>query len=509
MKVEIVLMFVLAISTTSSLNILGLFPYPGESHFKFFHPIMRGLADAGHKVTVVSHFPDKNAPENYNDLLLTKTTLDRNSLTLKEFKNESWFKNYQNFFLLNKMGIKTCEIAFNSTSVQKILNTKPKYDVILLEQFNNDCMVAIAWKIQAPVIALSSCLLMPWHYDRFGNPLIPSYIPALFTAYTDKMNFIERLNNWITVNVLKLMYHYIAMPATDEIIQKYMKNDNIPAISELVKETSLMFTNSHYSLSGSRPNVPNVIELGGIHIKEEQPLDAELKTFLDSATDGVIYVSWGSKVLASSLPDQKRESLLKAFGSLKQKILWKFENDALPNQPENVFIRKWLPQRDILCHPNVRVFMSHGGLMGLSEAVYCGVPQVITPFGGDQFLNAAAAKTRGIGVIVQYEDITEDNIRRAINSALSSEALQNAKTVSYSFRNRPKTLLDTAVWWVEYVAETRGAPLLKSHSTNSSAFIYYSFDIYITIATVFIAITVLFIYIVGNICKRMKKLKTD
>lgn len=35
-------------------------------------------------------------------------------------------------------------------------------------------------------------------------------------------------------------------------------------------------------------------------------------------------------------------------------------------------------------HPKVRVFMSHGGLLGSSETAYCGVPVVATPMYGDQ-----------------------------------------------------------------------------------------------------------------------------
>lgn len=70
---------------------------------------------------------------------------------------------------------------------------------------------------------------------------------------------------------------------------------------------------------------------------------------MDNADHGVIYVSWGSMIRAESLPPEKRESLLKAFGSFKQRVLWKWENDTLPNQPSNVYIRKWMPQRDILC----------------------------------------------------------------------------------------------------------------------------------------------------------------
>lgn len=51
-------------------KILGLFAHPGLSHFNFFKPILRGLADAGHEVTVISHFPEKNPPKNYKDLPL-------------------------------------------------------------------------------------------------------------------------------------------------------------------------------------------------------------------------------------------------------------------------------------------------------------------------------------------------------------------------------------------------------------------------------------------------------
>lgn len=70
---------------------------------------------------------------------------------------------------------------------------------------------------------------------------------------------------------------------------------------------------------------------------------------LDEAENGVVFVSWGSMLRASSLPDYKREELLKAFGSLKQLVIWKYENDTIPNQPSNVYIGKWFQQKDILC----------------------------------------------------------------------------------------------------------------------------------------------------------------
>jgi glucuronosyltransferase len=74
-----------------------------------------------------------------------------------------------------------------------------------------------------------------------------------------------------------------------------------------------------------------------------------LQHFLDSAKHGVIYVSYGSMVRADTLSEAKREAFLDAFSKFKQKVLWKWENETMPNKPSNVFIRKWMPQREVLC----------------------------------------------------------------------------------------------------------------------------------------------------------------
>lgn len=74
----------------------------------------------------------------------------------------------------------------------------------------------------------------------------------------------------------------------------------------------------------------------------------DLQTFLDDASDGVIYFSMGSVLRSSHLPDYKRDAFLEAFSELKQRVLWKWETDALPAQPSNVRVGKWFPQADIL-----------------------------------------------------------------------------------------------------------------------------------------------------------------
>lgn len=68
---------------------------------------------------------------------------------------------------------------------------------------------------------------------------------------------------------------------------------------------------------------------------------------MDNAKHGVIYFSMGSNLNSQTMPDELKQSFLKMFGSLKQTVLWKFEDD-LPNKPNNVHILKWAPQPSIL-----------------------------------------------------------------------------------------------------------------------------------------------------------------
>lgn len=245
-----------------------------------------------------------------------------------------------------EFSIDTCETALNSPLIQSI--NADDYDVLMLEFFNCDCMQAVAWKLKLPVVGVSSSALMPWHYEPFGAPINPSYIPTLFSTHSDTMSYPERLLNWMNVHVLNWLYARTIVRKADEIVERSMGH-GIPSVSEIVKNTSLIFVNQHYTMGGVKPLPPGVIELGGIHVQPAKPLEASLQTLLDAATDGVIYVSWGSMIRATTMPEWMRAELLAAFGSMKQTILWKYENETIPNKPDNVHIRKWLPQRDLLC----------------------------------------------------------------------------------------------------------------------------------------------------------------
>lgn len=199
-------------------------------------------------------------------------------LTRINISQDDWFMNRRNFGHFYEMkfvydwGMEACRNIYSSEGLQKVIKAKEKYDVILMEHFNTDCLMGVAWHLRAPVIALSSCALMPWHYDRVGNPHIPSFIPSLFLHSSEKMTFSQRFFNFIDVHIMNFLYSTLVDRYTNEILRKQF-GEAIPPISELIKQTSLIFVNQHYSLSGSKPLSQAVVELGGIHISKAKPID--------------------------------------------------------------------------------------------------------------------------------------------------------------------------------------------------------------------------------------------
>lgn len=149
-------------------------------------------------------------------------------------------------------------------------------------------------------------------------------------------------------------------------------------------------------------------------------------------------------------------------------------------------VRKWLPQNDILAHPNVVLFIGHGGLFGTTESLYHGVPLLLIPFFGDQFRNAHQISSAGFGKFIQHRDITKESFTKSIIDIVSDESyLNKTRQTSAVFKDNLVNPMDEAIFWIEHVAKFKGATHLKSHAVNMSWFTYLLLDVVlVTVLTV-------------------------
>ncbi|KAJ8720262.1 hypothetical protein PYW07_012305 [Mythimna separata] len=475
-----------------SLNILGIFPYHGKSHFIVFRIYLRELAKRGHNVTVISHFPEQDPPANYHDISLAGS--------IKAIEGEAPFQSsYLTLFIVSlylaHAAVETCDVMLANDQVQRLIKEKPKFDVIVVEHFNSDCALGVAHKLQAPVVGIMSHILMPYHYQRFGIPYNPAYVPFHFLEGGTKPTLYQRVERTIVDFYFRQLNHYYTQRTNQNSLAKYF--DDIPPLEDLAREIKFLLIYQHFILTGSRLFPSNVIEIAGFHVVDAKPLTGDLKKFVDEAEHGVIFISFGSVVRASTMPADKVQEVIKVMQQLPQRFIWKWEDKTLLVDKKKLYTASWLPQVDILGHPKTLAFLSHAGNGGTTEAIHYGVPVVAMPVAGDQPANAAAIEESGLGVQLQVRDLTAENLLNAFKKVLDPKFQQRVKEVSRAYHDRPMSPMDTAIYWTEYAAKHSNF----NFRTPAADVPFYQF-INLDVALVLIAMFSIYVVLVSALIKK-------
>ncbi|XP_017837951.1 UDP-glucuronosyltransferase 2C1-like [Drosophila busckii] len=469
-------------------RILAPFVFPGKSHFMMTNAIIRELVKQGHEVTFVTPFSLANEKlgANYTEILikqwpiwptLLKLTNAKSIMDMTDMSTEEMLK------MVYIMGLESTDFALEQPEFQKLVHAKDKvgkYDLLLAEQFYNEGAYILGHLYQIPIVTITTSA---YHnvYDSFVGTITPwSYSPHLYKPYTEHMSLTQRINSIYTCLLEEAIRAFWYYPKQDAIMRKHFSKimPVVPTIKQLQRNVSAILFNSYMPLESPRPLAFNTIPVGGLHIKPPKALPANIKKFLDEAKHGAVYFSLGSQVRSADLPPEKLEIFLKVFRGMKQRILWKFEDEQLPNLPANVMVQKWMPQNDILAHPNVKVFIAHGGLFGTQEAVYHGVPVLGMPFYADQYLNIEKGKNAGFTLGLDYRYITEEQLRSSLTELLENpKYMANMKRASKVFRDRPLSGMDTAMYWINYVIEHRGAPHMIAAGVDMPFYQFYMLDI--------------------------------
>uniref|UniRef100_A0A1I8P863 UDP-glucuronosyltransferase n=1 Tax=Stomoxys calcitrans TaxID=35570 RepID=A0A1I8P863_STOCA len=476
-------------TSTEGHRILAVFSFPGKSHYMMHSALIRELVQRGHQVTMVAAFSLKhlNLGHNYTEILI-EPVYDFWSDVIPFLKADNIFDlttigvlDYH--YMLEVIGLTTTEHALKQPKIQELINhphPRGEYDLLLCEQFYQEPFLALAHLYDIPVVT-SGTLGFENHMSQMMGLLSPwSFIPHGFTDYSDRMTFKERLLNTyysLGEDILR-EFHYF--PQMDRMVQKYFGhlNVSIPSVSKMEKNISVMLLNSHIPLSAPVPLVPGMVFVGGMHIYPPKKLPQDIQQFLDEAPEGAIYFSLGSNVQSKDMPDDKLRIFLDVFASMKQRVIWKFENESIANLPKNILIKKWLPQSDILAHGNVKVFITHGGLFGTQEGVHHGVPMLGIPFYCDQQLNLKKAERNGYAISLHFQSITHDVLKDALNRLIYDASYHdNVKRYSNIFRDRPIQSRDAAVYWIEYVIRHKGAPQIRSAGLDLTWYQFYLLDV--------------------------------
>ncbi|EDW98148.1 uncharacterized protein Dyak_GE23950 [Drosophila yakuba] len=457
-------------------SILGIFSYHFSSHSLVLRPLARALVKRGHNVTLITPVGMPADIEGVRHIRVPKLNQRVQEMIecdqMMDFFGSKWIAGWLAVTMLYNMS----SDILSAEGVQRMLKDRNEhFDLVMMEPSALEALYGIVEYYNATLMGFCGGNVN-WSTEEVAGNVAPSISdPISSLGYSRGNSLLSKIYNWVHITEEKLLTHLIVRPSQLSIFKKFFGYSE-QKFYQMRDKYSVILVNNHFSMGRVRSNVPNIIEVGGLHLSEPPKYcDEKLQRFMDEAEHGVIYFSMGQEIMVQFLPENMQQNLMKTLIQFKQRVVWKTELYNMPNKSDNIYVIEQPPQRAVLAHPNTRLFITNGGLLSVMEAVYSGVPILGLPVFFDQFINLRNVDLRGMAEVLDVNELSVDILTTTIRELLENPKYTlNAKKMSQSFRDRPMSPLDTAVWWTEYALRNGDASHMRLKTEDVP--LYYQWD---------------------------------
>ncbi|EDW04022.1 UDP-glucosyltransferase 2 [Drosophila grimshawi] len=493
-------------------NILGVFTSHSPSHLIIHMSAMKALAEAGHNVTVVCTSVPKVTHKSIKQIVIPLTEEEEKQLnagmTGMAKEKPSIINTFKNLLGSLSMYIdKQVDVLEDKRFTDLYKNKDNKFDAVVFGFFFNYYQVGLGSLFNCPLILSWTSAPMSIVDESVGNPELIALVPSMNVAVKpgQAMNFKQRLANYFGTTLFRFIGFYLETKNVVFYDRLWGKIPDMISYDEAKKNVSLALCNSHAISEGPvRPNVPAVIEIGGIQIKEKpDPLPQDMQEFLDNAKNGAILLSLGSNLKSENVKPESVEKIFETLSKLKQRVIWKWDDlKHTPGKSANILYKSWLPQDDILAHPNIKLFITHAGKGGVAESLYHAKPMLALPVFADQPNNADKLVQSGYGIRVDLLTLEADEFKASIKELLQNPIYtKNVQAFSKLYRDRPMSARESVVYWVNYVLRHHGAAHMQSPLVHMNFIAASNLDVYAFLAFV-LFIASLISFVVLRFCYR-------
>ncbi|XP_044158732.1 UDP-glucuronosyltransferase 1A1-like isoform X3 [Bufo gargarizans] len=456
------------------------------SHWLSMRPLVKKLTENGHDVVVVipessltmggsETFTVQTYPVPYTsqDITASFQNLSREHFSLPPHFPWIAIEMLDSMMVVFNMFYKSCEsLLLNQELIQKLRDEK--FDAVLTDPFLL-CGVILSEHLDLPNVNFLRGLPCAYDYESSQCETPLSYVPRLFSKFSDKMTFIERVEN-LVIKLLEPYYCRVMYSQWVRLATQLLKKDVTPV--QLLSRSSIWLLRYDFVFEYPKTIMPNMVFIGGINCKLPKSLPKDFEKLVNSSGEhGFVVFSLGSMV--SEIPMDKAMDMAEAFRSIPQTVIWRYTGKVPSNLGSNTHLVKWLPQNDLLAHPKARAFITHAGSHGIYEGICNAVPMVMLPLFGDQMDNAKRMESRGAGVTLNVLDMTPEDLINALDSVINKPSYkENVQRLSALHLDRPIHPLDLAVHWVEFVMRHKGAPHLRPAAHDLNWIQYHSLDVF-------------------------------
>ncbi|XP_060078186.1 UDP-glucuronosyltransferase 2C1-like [Ylistrum balloti] len=338
-----------------------------------------------------------------------------------------------------------------------------------------DCFAVLAYKLGIPYVQLGA-MNIP---TRTRTPFMPSVHSSFaMLGFFNEMSFFQRVTNTL-VSIVMAVLPEIIFPS--DLVSMYAPEKPFLSLEVLHRRTSFHLIDLDFVMDFPRPLMPNMAFVGGLGTEKPKQLPSDLDSYMNSATDGVIIVSFGS--VAQNLPKDRIEKLIGVFKKFKsKKFVLRYGNET--KMEDNILLMPWLPQNDLLAHPNTKAFVTHCGSSGLYEGLYNAVPMIGLPFMIDGFYNCRKMAFKGFGISHDFCTFTDDELSSALQEVLQNPKYSaKIKKSSDIFHNQWGSPSERSAYWIDHVIQ-HGGDYLQTPATDMPFYKYYLLDVLLFITLV-------------------------
>jgi rhamnosyltransferase subunit B len=311
---------------------------------------------------------------------------------------------------------------------------KPVYDYCAAHYIQGDTVV---------VCSISSLGARLAH-EKFGMPMVSiNLAPMMFiSAYDPPLFSINPYPRWIP----RWVYRF-AFNAGFAIFD----HDICPQLNTLRKEIGLppqrkvlRWMLSPQKIIGlfpgwfakSQPDWPPQAELTGFPLFEggdmkDSPLPADLEKFLADGDAPIIVTPGTTNYKYSSFFVKAVEAITKL--GVRAIFISRFKGQIPANLPSSIRFYDYLSFSQVLHRASALIH--HGGIGTMAEAFHAGIPQLIVPWGIDQFDNGARVKALGVGDVISSRKCTAKSLEEKLAYLLyRPEVRERCKEISDKMR---------------------------------------------------------------------------
>ncbi|ORX96673.1 UDP-Glycosyltransferase/glycogen phosphorylase [Basidiobolus meristosporus CBS 931.73] len=272
-------------------------------------------------------------------------------------------------------------------------------------------------------------------------------------------------------------------------------------------EKSLVFVASVPWIDQPRPVPPNVHYIGPTLSQSYESLSHELQQFLDTHKRS-IYIAFGSLTAVKPTEfDALVQSLSVAYhAGLIDGVVWGLMNTHAHELNAVTYTNYTAPQRAVLKHPSVKLFISHCGLGSIHEAMEAGTPILGIPGFSDQPSNALIIEAMNAGMRISWKDVGTSRMHSALEHILGGHSAKEIETTVTELK-RLINIFNRRIGYAADLVEMMAVPgmleLIKPADQRMPWWKANNLDLWVAIVTVLTLFSASVIYLGINLLARL------